>query len=103
MTRTQTEVLALLRKAIDGARIADPVHGTSTHARRKIKEIAREHPEELRSFRVLYNLGRTRREWLLDLLAHETGQTRGELLGVDSPWLDDTRANGPLAGGHGDG
>lgn len=99
---TQKQVLAELRRAIDGARVADPVNGPNPHARRRIREIVRENPEAVRSFRVMYNLGRVRREWLLDLLTHDTGQTRGEILGVDSPWLDDVRANGPVLGGHAD-
>jgi hypothetical protein len=98
----QDHVLAALQVAIDEARIADPVRGPRPHARRKIRRILRDHPEQARSFKVLYNLGRERREWLITLMEHDSGKPRDVLLGHDSPWLDDTRANGPLEGGHAD-
>lgn len=94
----QPELLSRLKRAIDAAMIAHPTRGTNPAARRTIRSLIRENPESALSFKVAYNLGRQRRAWLGALLREELGDER--VLRDWSPWLDDTRANGPLVEGH---
>lgn len=96
---SQDKLYPVLRDAIDAVRIAHPVLGTNAAHRRALRKLIRENADGVRSFKVLYNLGQERRDWFLELLAHELGITLAEL---QSPWKDDVRANGPLKGGHAD-
>ena|SRR6188472_62675 len=95
----QDDLLAELKPAIDAVRIAHPVHGPNPSARRKLRRLITENPAGVRSFKVLYNLGRERGYWFMELAAHELGV---EPRSIISPWKDDWRANGPLKGGHAD-
>jgi hypothetical protein len=96
---SQEGLLAELKAAIDAVRIAHPVNGPNPAARRTLRRLIRDNQNGVQSFKVLYNLGRERRMWFLELLAHEMGLNLADLT---SPWKDDFRANGPLKGGHAD-
>lgn len=96
---SQDQLLPELKAAIDAVRIAHPVNGPNPSARRTLRRLIRENAVGVRSFKVLYNLGRERRDWFLELLAHELKLPVADLR---SPWLDDNRANGPVRGGHSD-
>jgi hypothetical protein len=97
---SQDKLLPALKEAIDAVRIAHPVNGPNPSARRALRRLINENADGVQSFKVLYNLGKERREWFLELLAHETGASLDQLR---SPWIDNNRANGPLKGGHADG
>lgn len=93
---SQDRLLPALKEAIDAVRIAHPVNGTNPAHRRALRAMIRDNREAVLSFKVLYNLGRERRDWFLELLAHEL---QVPLADLQSPWLDNVRANGPLRGG----
>ena len=96
---SQDKLLVELKAAIDAVRIAHPINGPNPGARRTLKKLITDNLAGVQSFKVLYNLGRERRMWFLQLLAHEMGLNLADLT---SPWKDDFRANGPLKGGHAD-
>ncbi len=96
---SQDDLLAELKVSIDAVRIAHPVNGPNPAARRTLRKLIRDNPAGVQSFKVLYNLGKDRRNWFLELLAHEMGLSLADLR---SPWKDDFRANGPLKGGFAD-
>lgn len=96
---SQNDLLPKLKAAIDAVRIADPVKGPNPSARRTLRRLISENASAVTSFKVGYNLGRERRDWFLEFLAHELAIPLADL---QSPWLDDNRANGPVKGGHAD-
>lgn len=98
-TLSQDGLLPVLKKAIDAARIAHPVDGANPAARRSLRRLIDNNADGVRSFKVLYNLGKARRDWFLEYLAHEHGLS---LAVLQSPWKDNVRANGPVKGGHSD-
>lgn len=71
-TLPQDKLLVQLRNAIDEARIAHPINGTSPAARRRVRKLLIENPRSVRSSHVWQNLGKARREWLMPLLNGET-------------------------------
>lgn len=96
---SQNQLVIELKRAIDTARIAHPARGMNPAARRTLRKLIEDNQSNTFAFKVLYNLGRERRDWLLKLVEHETNQPRSAFLPAESPWLDNTRANGPLVGG----
>lgn len=68
---SQPELVRELKQAIDAARIADPVTGINPSARRRLRRLIRENPTSVRSFHVLYNIGRSRKDWIEPLITAE--------------------------------
>lgn len=72
-TISQESLVRELKPAIDAVRIADPIRGVNPAARRRLRRLISENPTSVRSFKVLYNIGQERSEWLQPLIDAELG------------------------------
>lgn len=70
-TLTQDELLPAVRELVDAARIADPLHGPSAGARKRLRQLIRENPHSIQALHVRHNIGKVRAEWLDKVIAAE--------------------------------